>query len=294
MRISRLEELRKIHLKIKEVEHTFSEDEIKENEKRILTAIDTILELSELARLEGLILLDEVAMKIDVDSSEEVLRQLLLLIVSGTDPEEVEDIGMVRYYCNLYDGYDALTFYIYLEGVLSVQAGDNIRELEERLKSMLPKKLYIEYIKGEEEHRIEKERQKAEAMIKELCETADFLNENEMEEGYHISKIVNYTICQLSDVNIQKIMRYVDNVELSFAVKGMRGETMKRIFDNLSVRLKKIVAEDVKYSDNVKKSDVLEALRKLLNIIVRLINDGEIVGDYEYLKPFIMEMEGKY
>lgn len=285
MRISRIEELQKIHLKIKEKENSYSQNELENSERELLGTINKMLELSDLARLEGLLILDEIAMDIDIDSPEEALRHLLLLIVDGTEPKTVDDIGMARYYSDLYEGYDALKYFIYLEGALSIQAGDNNRTLEEKLKSMLPHKLYIQYIRDEDVRRIEVESKKAETLVKELCDVKKFWNP--AENGYHIAKLADYTLCKLTDANLQNVMRYVDNMVLALAMKGMSGEARKRIFDNLSVRLKKMVAEDVKYYDNVRQSDILDALTRLLSIIVRMIDDEEIVGDYDYLEPFM-------
>lgn len=285
MRISRIEELQKIHLKIREVESSYSQKELENLEMGLMSAISKMLELNELARLEGLLILDEVAMAIDIDSPEEGLRHLLLLVVDGTEPKTLDDIGMARYYGGMYNDYNALKYFIYLEGALSIQACDNDRILEEKLKSMLPHKLYLKYIRDEDERRIEVETKKAQTLVKELCEAKKFWNPSE--NGYHISKLVDYTVCKLSDVNLQNVMRYVDNMVLALAMKGMGGEARKRIFDNLSVRLKKIVAEDVKYYDSVRQSDILDALTRLLAIIVSMIDDAEIVGDFEYLEPFM-------
>ncbi len=285
MRVSRLEELQKIYVKVKEVENSCSEKELEVYENELLSAINKMLELNELARYEGLLILDEVAMGIDVNSSEEILRHLLLLVVDGTEPKNLEDIGMLRYYSGLYEGYDALRFFIYLEGALSVQACDNNRDLEEKLKSMLPHNLYISYIKEEEGRRLEIESQKAKSLIKELCETKKLWNP--AENGYHIAKLLDYTVCKMSDINLQNVLRNVDNILLSMAMKGMSGEARKRIFDNLSIRLSKMVAEDVKYYEGVRQADVLDGMTRLLSIIVRLIDDGEIVGEYDYLDPFM-------
>ena len=285
MRVTRLEELKKIYVKVKEVENTCSPKELEDYENMLLSAINKMLELNDLARYEGLLILDEVATNIDVDSSEEILRHLLLLVVDGTDPKGLEDIGMLRYYSNLYEGYEALRFFIYLEGALSLQACDNNRDLEEKLKSMLPHNLYVRYIKGEEERRLEAESKKAKSMIKELCETKKFWNP--AENGYHIAKLLDYTVRKMSDLNMQNVLRNVDNMLLSMAMKGMSGEARKRIFDNLSIRLGKMVAEDVKYYEEVRQADVLEGMTRLLSIIVRLIDDGEIVGEYDYLEPFM-------
>lgn len=74
--------------------------------------------------------------------------------------------------------------------------------------------------------------------------------------------------------------------QLALVMKGMSGEGRRHIFGNLSERLAKLVAEDMENMGPVRGNDILVVAQRLLNIMIRLIKDGEIVGNYDYLVPF--------
>ena len=263
MRIERLEELRRIHLGIKKRNSVTDEDVKKYNEKMILSAVKRVMELNRLARLEGLLALEEAVWDISPEDKEEGLKQLIFLLVDGTDPEMIEGIGLARYYAGLYSDYEALRYFIYLEGALSIQAGENPRVVEEKLKSMLPPELYLQYSKQQEEEYVEEEKRKEEHLIENLCKGERLWNSGE--SGYYVSKLVDYLICDVTDKELQRIMREVDNFVLTLAMKGMNGEARKHIFSNLSERLAKLIAKDMMNMGPVRVVDIIEASQKILN-----------------------------
>lgn len=283
MRIGKLEELRRIHLEIKKRDSLTDGNEKKCNEKMIMEAMKRITGLNRLARLEGLLALEEAVWDISPEDKDEDLKQLIILIVDGTEPEIIEGIGMARYYAGLYSDYEGLRHFIYLEGALSIQAGENPRVVEEKLKSMLPPDMYLQYSKQQEEECVEEEKRKDEHMIENLCKGERLWNTGE--SGYYVSKLVDYLICDVTDKELQRIMREVDNFVLMLAMKGMSGEARKHIFSNVSERLAKLIAENMTNMGPVRVVDIIEASQKLLNIVIRLIDRGEI-RTYEYLEPF--------
>lgn len=284
MRISNLEELRKIHHEIKEVVKKGDVDFIESNEKMILRVVEKMVELSKLARKEGLLALEEAVFDIKTDSEEGIVKQLIMLILDGTESEVVYGVGMSRYYVSLSTDYAALRYLLYLESALSIQLGDNIRILEEKLKSMLPHNLYIDYSKKQLEEELEIKSKKKENLLEKLCECERLWNIDE--SGYYVSKLVDYAVCEMANKDIQRLLRDVDNSELVMAMKGMSGKARKRIFDNLSERLGELVAEDIVNLVQVRAIDIIEAIQKILNKLIRLINVGELYGNYEYLEPF--------
>ena len=284
MKISKLEELRNIHLEIKAKNSKATLAEIQNDEIMVLNAMDKITELSQLARREGLLALEDAVWNIPLESEEEELRQLIMLLVDGTEPTLLEGIGMARYYTSLHTDYRALKSFLYLEGVLSIQEGENPRILEEKLKVMLPSHLYIQYSKKVEEKKQEEKKKDDENLIENLCKGERQWNLGE--NGYYISKLTDYTVCDLGNRELQRVMREIDNVDLTLAMKGMSGAARKRIFDNLSNRLGQMIAEDMISMGPVRAVDILEASQKILTVLVRLIDYGEIASKYEYLKPF--------
>lgn len=284
MRINRFEELRRIHTEISERKILDSDCEIKQNETMLLETVYKIMELGLLARKEGLLALEEAVNDISLESQEEELQQLITLLVDGTEPDILEGIGWSRYYSRLYHDYQALKYFIYLEGTLSIQAGDNPRILEEKLKAMLPRELYIKYTAEQREKELEKEKQEKQHLIENLCKGERLWNVTE--RGYYVFKLTDYIVCELSDKGLQRAMREIDNLVLTVAMKGMNGKARRHIFDNLSERLGNMIAEDMINMVPIRAVDILDASQKILAVIIRLIERGEIAGNYEYLAPF--------
>ena len=286
MKIRKLEELQKIHSDIKLKKETNKEENIEEKEAMLLTVVKRVMDLSRTARTEGLLALEEAISDISLDSEEEGLRQLVLLMLDGTEPEIIQGIGMARYYSHLYQDYQALRYFLYLEGVLSIQAGENLWILEEKLKTMLPPHMYVEYSLKKEQQELEERRKKEEKLIEDLCKGERLWNTGE--NGYYISKLTDYVVCDITDKELQRVMREVDNVTLALAMKGMSGKARRHIFSNLSERLGKLIAEDMKSLRPVRAVDILEASQKLLAVIIHLIEQGEVSDRYKYLEPFYL------
>ncbi len=81
----------------------------------------------------------------------------------------------------------------------------------------------------------------------------------------------------LSNMDIQLVLRQeIDNKELAIALKGSSQELQKLIFSNLSKRLASMIKEDMEFMGPVRKSDVEEAQQKIVNIIRRLQDSGQI------------------
>ncbi len=284
MRINKLEELRKIHTEIREKSAMASDEENKENEAMLWNAVKRITELNWIARREGLLALEEAVIDIPFESEEEELKQLIILLVDGTEPEMMLGIGLARYYSNLYTDYRALRYFIYLEGALSIQAGNNPRLLEEKIKVMLPHPMYLKYSIEQEREHMKKKKTEGDNLIENLCKGERLWNPGE--NGYYVSKLVDYVICDITDKELQRVMREIDNTVLVMAMKGMSGEARRHIFANLSQRLAKLVAEDMTRLRPVRIVDIVEASQKVLTVIIRLLDTGELVGNYEYLEPF--------
>ena len=284
MRIRRLEELRKIHLDIKAKLANSSSADIKNQEEMIFATVKQVIDLAKIARREGLLALEEVVEGIAVEAKEEALKQLIILMVDGTEPQILEEIGLSRYYSHLYTDYGALQYFIYLEGVLSIQAGENLTILEERLKVMLPVDMYVSYSFELEKAKQEEKQKKEKNLIQNLCKGEPIWNSEG--KGYYVYKLLDYLICDMSDKELQRVLREIENTTLELAMKGMSGNARKHIFSNTSERLANLIAEDMMSMGIVQAVDILEASQKILNVTIRLIELGEISERYEYLEPF--------
>ncbi len=83
-------------------------------------------------------------------------------------------------------------------------------------------------------------------------------------------------IVQLDDRAIQQIMREVDMKELATALKGVGGEVQQKIYKNMSERAMAMLKEDMEFMGPVRLKVVEEAQQKIVGVIRRLEESGEI------------------
>jgi len=83
-------------------------------------------------------------------------------------------------------------------------------------------------------------------------------------------------VVQLDDRAIQAIMKEVDMKDLATALKGTGGEVQEKIFKNMSERATDMLKEDMEYMGPVKLRVVEEAQQKVVAVIRRLEESGEI------------------
>ena len=105
------------------------------------------------------------------------------------------------------------------------------------------------------------------------------LEEEDPELAEEIKKrmFVFEDIVLLDDKAIQKVMREVDNADLSKALKSVDAEVQEKIFKNMSKRAASGLREEMDFMGPVRLKDVEEAQQKIVNIIRKLEEQGEIV-----------------
>lgn len=84
-------------------------------------------------------------------------------------------------------------------------------------------------------------------------------------------------IVTLDNKTIQRILREVDNQDLVLALKGSSEEVKNKIFANVSKRQAEMLQEDLQYMGPVRLRDVEEAQQKIVAIIRKLEDAGEII-----------------
>ncbi|NLN14797.1 MAG: flagellar motor switch protein FliG [Tissierellia bacterium] len=84
-------------------------------------------------------------------------------------------------------------------------------------------------------------------------------------------------IVSLDRASIQRVLREVDNQDLVMALKGASEEVANVIFDNLSKRAAEMLQEDLRFLGPVRLSQVEEAQQRIVAIIRRLDEIGEII-----------------
>lgn len=105
----------------------------------------------------------------------------------------------------------------------------------------------------------------------------------EIEEGALLEEIkkkmfIFEDILSLDNRTIQTILRQdIDNRELAVALKGSSKELQELIFANLSKRLAAMIQEDMEFMGPIRKADVEEAQQKIVNVIRKLQDSGDII-----------------
>ncbi len=84
-------------------------------------------------------------------------------------------------------------------------------------------------------------------------------------------------IVTLTDMAIQRVIREVDSKDLALALKGVNDEVSARIFKNVSKRGAEMLKEDLSYMGPVRLREVEEAQQRIVAVIRRLDETGEIV-----------------
>ncbi len=84
-------------------------------------------------------------------------------------------------------------------------------------------------------------------------------------------------IINLDDRSIQMILREVDNKELSMALKASSEELKAKILSNMSRRAAEMVEEELGFMGPVRLREVEEVQQRVIDIIRRLEDEGQIV-----------------
>ncbi len=111
---------------------------------------------------------------------------------------------------------------------------------------------------------------------KRIMETLE-IEEPELAEEIRKKMFVFEDILLLDDRAIQRVLRDVENSDLGVALKGANEDVQNAIFKNLSSRLAAMIREDMEYMGPVRMKDVEEAQQKIVGVIRKLEDAGEIV-----------------
>lgn len=103
------------------------------------------------------------------------------------------------------------------------------------------------------------------------------IEEPELADEIKRKMFVFEDIMSLDDKTIQRVLRDVDNNDLGMALKGTSEEVQNVIFNNLSKRLAAMIREDMDFMGPVRMKDVEESQQKIVNIIRKLEDSGEII-----------------
>lgn len=103
------------------------------------------------------------------------------------------------------------------------------------------------------------------------------IDEPELAEEIRRKMFVFEDIINLDNKSIQRVIREVNNQELSLSLKVASEEVSSKIFKNMSKRQADLIKEEMEFMGPVRLRDIEEAQQKIVNLIRTLEDKGEII-----------------
>ena len=114
------------------------------------------------------------------------------------------------------------------------------------------------------------------ASEKNILESLD-INDAELADEIRKRLFVFEDIAKMNNPAIQRVLREVSNTDLAVALKMATEDVTKIIFNNVSKRLQDMIKDDMEVMGPVRVRDVEDAQQRIVNVIRKLEEDGEIV-----------------
>ena len=111
---------------------------------------------------------------------------------------------------------------------------------------------------------------------KHILETLE-VEDIELSEEIRRKMFVFEDILALGNRDVQQVLREVEQKDLAVALKGASEELKAHIFANQSKRLATMIQEEMDFMGPIRKSDREEAQQKIVNIVRRMQDSGDIV-----------------
>ena len=252
----------------------------------VMDAYRRIMDFSELARQEGLLALCDACDKLDKsDRTQGFLFRLMMQVVDGDEPAVVSEMGLNMLAADEYHAYEGLIVLMYYKGACLIQTGVSIDRLGSYMQSLMPQ--FLREILQKKEERAEddyiKEDDKRDKWVRSLCED----NREVDERDYSIVNQTSLTLLEMSDKEIQTILRHITNDDLVMAMIELPGRVRARIFDNTSTRLARMLAEDVMCKGKVTLSEVEKSCVNIMRTVIKLEAEGEIAHHNLTVQKFV-------
>ena len=82
---------------------------------------------------------------------------------------------------------------------------------------------------------------------------------------------------KVNDKGIQSVLKEIENDTLALALKTASEDLKGKIFKNMSERAAQLIQEDMQFMGPVRVSDVEGAQQKIVDVVRKLEESGEIV-----------------
>jgi flagellar motor switch protein FliG len=83
-------------------------------------------------------------------------------------------------------------------------------------------------------------------------------------------------IVRLDDRGVQEVLKSVDTRDLAVALKEAEDDVAERIFRNLSERARENLQDEIEFLRGLRRKDILEAQKRIVDVIRTLESDGSI------------------
>lgn len=251
----------------------------RENEdgiSRVVDACKRAISFSEMVVNEGMIALDAACDDLDEDDiTQKFLHIEVQLIMDGTAPQDLSEMSMNMLAANDYSSYERLIVLIYSKTIELIVKGTDPFEVKEYIQSLLPFFINERLLKSLTEDRQAKQLEndeKNDKLIRALCQDDKKIDERD----YSIINQTALTLLEMSDTELQTILRNTDNHDIEMAMKELPGMARAHIFENVSVRLGRMIAEDIAKMGKVPLGEVEKACVAIMKKVIKLEADGEL------------------
>jgi flagellar motor switch protein FliG len=91
-------------------------------------------------------------------------------------------------------------------------------------------------------------------------------------------------IVDFTTKDMELLHKKIDTNDLLLALKGASDQLKEKLFSGISDRKKAILTEEFELMGKVKRSDVEEARQHIMDIVRKMIEDGEVSLDDEWIE----------
>lgn len=273
-------ELREKIREIRSYEQAAAPAEIEEWRKQTVEMAAALSRLSWLTKKEGLLAAEGLSYSLvqSLPLGEE-LHELICLLVDGTEPAMIEEIGLQRYFVEDGKEYQGLMHLILVKGIMGI-AQNEPWIVQKQLRAMLPAqldKIYCQREQEREEEEREKERIQGELDCRKVAELSPgtYIGEIQGDEAVPVRRL-DYVLSHISDSDLVRLLREVVNEDLKAALRGLGSEARIHVFRNMSKRLAGMTAKEIISEGIIEVREVMYACQKILAVWNLLAEKGEV------------------
>ena len=228
-----------------------------EEKRQCMQLISDLIDLSVMARRNGLLSLIQVA----EESASFLLKKGLQLVVDGVAPQVVRNVLENYILSGDFNGKALLERCIILEGVAAIQQGMHPKVTKELLLSFLGEAGYDVYQKEFENSSGES----VDAFLKKIEDTP---------ACSMLGKKLDQSILKLDDGALEKFLMEINTGDLAKSMKCIGGKAQLRIFNRLSQKAADALKDTVADLESLDESDFANAQQLALALINDLQEQG--------------------